>query len=129
MIDYIVKTTTRLTSLTAFTDSVGLGLSSIDVSGVIDLSNSISSSNTLQVSPNFDSSASLSVMGSFLEKFILGPDDIPTLPLTESDKVFEGSVLVLYIVAYIQRHLWALRTGSTVGVQWDRGLFDDSLTK
>ena len=47
--------------------------------------------------------------------------------LNENDKVLEMSIAVIYSVAYVQRHLFALRTASTVGVQWDRGLFEDSL--
>jgi hypothetical protein len=49
--------------------------------------------------------------------------------LTENDKVFEISFAVVYTVAYIQRHLAAQRTASFIGVQWDRGLFEDSLDK
>lgn len=50
-----------------------------------------------------------------------------THPLTDDDKVLEISFAIIYTVAYVQRHLFALRTASTVGVQWDRGLFEDSL--
>ena len=49
--------------------------------------------------------------------------------LNENDKILELSIAVIYFVAYVQRHLFALRTASTVGVQWDRGLFEDSLDK
>ena len=48
-------------------------------------------------------------------------------PLSEDAKIVELSLSVLYSLAYVQRHLWALRAASSVGVQWDRGLFDDSL--
>ena len=48
-------------------------------------------------------------------------------PLSEDAKIVEISLSVLYSLAYVQRHLWALRAASSVGVQWDRGLFDDSL--
>jgi hypothetical protein len=44
---------------------------------------------------------------------------------TDDDRLFELSAVVLYSLAYVQRHLSALRTVSSVGVQWDRGLFDD----
>ena len=41
-----------------------------------------------------------------------------------SDLAFECSTLVVYLVLYVQRHLAVLSTVSSVGVQWDRGLFD-----
>ena len=53
--------------------------------------------------------------------------EVNPLSLSENDKIVEISFAVIYTVAYVQRHLAALRTASTVGVQWDRGLFEDFL--
>ena len=65
-----------------------------------------------------------SVLIGFLQQlFELGSTNV----LSENDKVLEISFALIYTVAYVQRHLFALRTASTVGVQWDRGLFEDSL--
>lgn len=37
----------------------------------------------------------------------------------------EFIIAVIYIISYIQRHLFLLRKISYVGIQWDRGLFTD----
>ena len=58
--------------------------------------------------------ASLSQPGAFIDDLLSG---------SGGTAVF----LSLYLVAYIQRHLAALRAISSVGIQWDRGLFDDDI--
>ena len=70
-------------------------------------------------------SASDSFFSVFLMKLVEGDN---AAALNGETKSLEISLAVLYIVTYVQRHLWALRTASSVGVQWDRGLFDDSLS-
>lgn len=70
-------------------------------------------------------SASESFFSVFLMKLVEGDN---AAALNGETKSLEISLAVLYIVTYVQRHLWALRTASSVGVQWDRGLFDDSLS-
>jgi len=37
----------------------------------------------------------------------------------------EFIIAIIYIISYIQRHLFLLRKISYVGIQWDRGLFTD----
>ena len=69
----------------------------------------------------------VSIVASVLhEAFGMGSDSDGSF--TDDDRLFELSAVVLYTLAYIQRHLSALRTVSSVGVQWDRGLFDDDRT-
>jgi hypothetical protein len=34
------------------------------------------------------------------------------------------AVLVVYAISYVQRHLSLLRAVSSVGVEWDRSVFD-----
>lgn len=70
------------------------------------------------------SGAANSVVTDFVRLIIAGEVGEP---LSEDAKIVEISLSVLYSLAYVQRHLWALRAASSVGVQWDRGLFDDSL--
>ena len=70
-------------------------------------------------------STSDSPFSGFLMRLVEG-DSVSAL--NGETKSLEISLAVLYIVTYVQRHLWALRTASSVGVQWDRGLFDDSLS-
>jgi hypothetical protein len=41
-----------------------------------------------------------------------------------NDQAYIVALLTLYTVSYFQRHLGLLRAVSTVGVEWDRGLFD-----
>lgn len=67
-----------------------------------------------------------SLISAFLNRLI---EDNTNFSLTENDKIFEISFAVVYTVAYVQRHLFAQRTASFVGVQWDRGLFEDSLAE
>lgn len=76
------------------------------------------------ISSTISTERSGNALTGILMQFLMGDSD--TL-LTDDAKIFEASLAVLYGVAYVQRHLWALRTASSVGVQWDRGLFDDSL--
>jgi hypothetical protein len=52
-----------------------------------------------------------------------------SLSLTENDKILVLSFTVIYSVLYVQRHLFAQRTANTLAVQWDRGLFDDTLER
>ena len=59
------------------------------------------------------------------EAFGMGGEGSSRDSFTDDDRLFELSAVVLYSLAYVQRHLSALRTVSAVGVQWDRGLFDD----
>jgi hypothetical protein len=70
------------------------------------------------------SGAANSIVTDFVRHIIAGEVGEP---LSEDAKIVEISLSVLYSLAYVQRHLWALRAASSVGVQWDRGLFDDSL--
>jgi hypothetical protein len=68
--------------------------------------------------------AHVSIVASVLHQaFGMGSDSDGSF--TDDDRLFELSAVVLYSLAYVQRHLSALRTVSSVGVQWDRGLFDD----
>lgn len=76
------------------------------------------------ISSTVNTERSSSALNGMLLQLLMGDSD--TL-LTDDGKIFEASLAVLYSVAYVQRHLWALRTASSVGVQWDRGLFEDSL--
>lgn len=67
-----------------------------------------------------------SFISSLLNRLI---EDNSNFSLTENDKIVEISFAVVYTVAYVQRHIAAQRTASFVGVQWDRGLFEDSIDK